>query len=226
MSKKKERLPSVKVDVTVSANDVVAIKVAEFERYLMEEERSLKKKLSALDLEAKALKEKLDEEVKAVAESRFGKRVEDIKKAFASFHPKATIKVDVNARLSYKSDHYADEERGSLKKLQGVYAAFNVYVEREGRKYGSEMSAQESDTVKASKAVVDTLKALERNATRTTEVHDNMAVNRSEKNKIPALERAVRAAIAKEKLKDLGDDELMKLMRGVTLPGSKALPYK
>ena len=58
--KPKERLPSVKVDVTVSANDVVAIKVAEFERYLMDEERSLVAKLKDLGLEAKSLKGDLE----------------------------------------------------------------------------------------------------------------------------------------------------------------------
>lgn len=201
------RADIVKLDATVDKADLVAIRVAEFEKQLMVAEQASKAEIARLEAENKALAEEVKKDVQADAVRDLKANADKVAAGVAVLTGRASdveIRPSVPGRVNKDgpTNYHAEVFIGD-KRSHGIV----VNVERE-----------------VSVAVKSKLEKIEANELATDKETENIIAIRGNLSKIATVERMARGELAKMKLRSEGQEELLANMLAIDLPGFPALP--
>jgi hypothetical protein len=201
------RADIVKLDATVDKADLVAIRVAEFEKQLMVSEQKSKAEISRLEAENKSLVEEVKKDVQADATRDLKANADKVAAGVAVLTGRAA---DVEIRSSTPA--------GVNKDGPTLYHA-EVFI-GDKRSHGFVVNVEREVSV----AVKSKLEKIEANSNAADKETENIIAVRGNLSKIATVERMARGELAKMKLRSEGQDELLANMLAIDLPGFPALP--
>lgn len=195
----------MKIDATVDKNDLVAIKVAEVECQLMKREEEIKAAIEARDKENEELKKDVAKEIEAAGKERIGTM---LKKVAAAIEALAGKNMQTSIVPHCPCDH---------REQKTFPVSVRVFTE-ETNYFTTTVTADIPPTA------IEKMKKIVANAEANDKAMEDICLLRGKLSKIPTIERAVRGELAKRKLQAEGQDELLRSILSVDLPGIIALP--
>jgi hypothetical protein len=198
-----ERTLDVHTDMTITKDDLVAIRVAEVERQLHEAKLAIIAERRELDKEYEAAQSDRPKVFEEVAIEAIGSHFD---KAITALNAVRSGKelFTVSARIEQ------DEKTGR-------YAAYGCISGIHGTQHDRELSVTQS------KRLVAAMKRIEAAAKAISSCEERMLDVKRKLNDIPALERQVKAAVARAVINDGGDgSSLLSVISRVTMPGLPA----
>jgi hypothetical protein len=188
------------LDASVTKDDLVSIKVSEFEQRLLAEQDSLQNKAKVVHKEAFDLREKAAKDAQAAADEKYGDALKALGEALAAFgkKPKLSIGARIEKEIVHATVHSAHRHHGD----GGVEVTVEFPLPA---------------VVKSGLAAARAKEAEYR------EISIRIIAVRDRLSKVSTVERAVRAELAKAKLRADGHAELIEQILAVEVP-SLALP--
>jgi hypothetical protein len=226
MAEEKQKCSALALNAQLTTDDIVAVRVSELETALAVEEEALRKERQALQKTKEKLLTDFDKALKDFGETVYGKRAEELKVSLGKIYPHQKFISNINVSLNGRFDpeDCEDEENVPEKEKKNVYVRMTIGINCCGSRSEVTLNLSE-DTYRFWPTTLRQIRAAQtKNDAEITKNLEKVGRNSLEIKKLPMMERAVKAAIAKKKIEEIGEEGLLEVMRKVNIPAMRALP--
>lgn len=220
MGKDKPEVQSIvtaNLNLNVDRDDVVAIKVADFETKLMSFELQTREKIEGFNKKVSAAQKKIYEICQKEAEDRYLDKAKKLANALAAFEDIDADKYKVTVKACSDWRHCDKEDR----KKKDLEVSVNIAIDADRERYNHEYSASRKfDAPKAVYSLLDEITEHEKDIKALT---DELTKARCALAQMSRLERRCRAELAKVRLKETGNESILSALESISLPGMPKL---
>lgn len=206
--------PIVKINMDLTKDDVVAIKISEFEDSLMAYETDIQDKLEKIHRHQTKIQNDARKLLDAEATKAFGKKLEALLVAVSAMEEVPADKL-AGSIVTGEYHHYHHEEES--KKLFSV--SIKVINKQSSRNEEVYSSHRELPRPAAWQKLQDELVATSEEVNNLNEL---LAKARQTIQKMPSVERHCRAELAKQQLKKANRSDILDALNRVKIPGLPA----